>query len=95
MQFVEWIFNSLISFDQSEKERLSLVTDKEELEVELGALKRELVKAEELRMRLESFNATLERSLQTANSDNDDMKEQIEHLIQVKVVHIISFRTFN
>lgn len=49
----------------------------------MNALKRELVKAEELRMRLESLGKALERSLQTANMDNDEMKDQIEQLIQV------------
>ena len=57
---------------------------------EVSALKHELVKAEELRTRLESFNSSLEHSLNVANVDNVETKEQIETLIQV--VFVISVR---
>ena len=71
---------------KNEKERLSLVSDKDELEEEVGALKRELVKAEELRMRMESFSHTLERTIQQTTSENEEVKEQIDHLVQVILV---------
>lgn len=57
--------------------------EKDELNEEVTALKHELVKAEELRMRLESFNSTLEHSLNTANADNAEIKDQLDGLIQV------------
>lgn len=57
--------------------------EKEELDGEVTALKHELVKAEELRMRLESFAATLEHSLTTSTADNEEIKEQLESLTQV------------
>ena len=67
----------------SEKDRLSLINQKEELEEEVLALKRELVRAEELRMRLESFSTSLEQTIHVTNADNEEMKEQLEQLIQV------------
>lgn len=56
---------------------------------EVAALKHELVKAEELRTRLESFNSTLEHSLNMANIDNTETKEQLDTLIQVCRLFIV------
>lgn len=56
---------------------------------EVAALKHELVKAEELRTRLESFNSTLEHSLNMANIDNTETKEQLDTLMQVSYLSIL------
>lgn len=68
---------------QIRKESAEFLRDREELNEEVAALKHELVKAEELRTRLESFNSSLEHSLNIANMDNVETKEQLEALIQV------------
>ena len=59
------------------------IKEKEELDSEVTALKHELVKAEELRMRLESFANTLEHSLGAANADNEEIKDQLGSLTEV------------
>lgn len=66
------------------KETSDFAKDRDELNEEIAALKHELVKAEEMRTRLESLNETLKVSLNVANVDNAETKEQIETLIQVK-----------
>lgn len=63
-----------------QKESAFCFKEKEELEGEVAALKHELVKAEELRMRLESFSSTLEHSLNICNNDNLELKEQLDSL---------------
>ena len=68
---------------QLRKDSASHAKEREELEGEVAALKHELVKAEELRMRLESFNNSLEHSLTVTNADNGEMKDQLDNLIQV------------
>ncbi|XP_046437712.1 paramyosin-like isoform X1 [Daphnia pulex] len=69
--------------EQIRKESSDFLREREELNEEVSALKHELVKAEELRTRLESFNSSLEHSLNVANVDNVETKEQIETLIQI------------
>ena len=49
----------------------------------MAALKHELVKAEELRMRLESFSGTMEHSLNICNGENMELKEQLDNIAQI------------
>lgn len=74
--------NEDLSTEQIRKESSDFLREREELNEEVSALKHELVKAEELRTRLESFNSSLEHSLNVANIDNVETKEQIDSLIQ-------------
>lgn len=69
--------------DQAKKDEMNLTREKEEFEEDILILKRELVKAEELRMRLENFTTSLERSLSASTTENEEMKEQIENLMEI------------
>lgn len=73
--------------EQIRKDTTDFAREREEFTEEVAALKHELVKAEELRTRLESFNTSLEHSLNIANMDNVETKDQVETLMQVSFDH--------
>ena len=74
--------------EQIRKENSDFSRERDEFIEEVAALKHELVKAEEMRTRLESFNTSLEHSLNIANTDNVETKDQVETLVQVSSVWI-------
>ena len=82
--FYWWRIDKSFAFSlQAKKDEMNLTREKEEFEEDILILKRELVKAEELRMRLENFTTSLERSLSASTTENEEMKEQIENLMEV------------
>ena len=74
--------------EQIRKENSDFSRERDEFIEEVAALKHELVKAEEMRTRLESFNTSLEHSLNIANTDNVETKDQVETLVQVSSISI-------